>query len=137
MKEQIERVKKSYGRCLAKGDVIGRFYEIFLQCSPLVQEKFKNTDFDKQKKLLRLGVTYMIMYANGDYAGQSSLNNLRKTHSHKQLNIEPELYTFWKESLIKTIGEFDSQFSLSLRNDWEEVINLGISHIKGGYHENH
>ena len=135
MKDAVLRVRKSYGRCLAQGDVIGRFYAVFLDADPAIRAKFAHTDLEQQKRLLRLGVTYLIMYANGDYAGQSSLNHIRDTHGQHFLNIKPDLYEIWQASLLKTVAEFDPEFSADLERDWKTVLAPGIAYITAGYQD--
>ncbi len=44
----------SLGRCIEGGKFLDRFYELFVQSSEEVREKFKNTDLEKQKNALRL-----------------------------------------------------------------------------------
>ena len=133
MKKNVENVKKSYGRCLNAGDFVGRFYEIFLQSHPDVAPKFKNTDMPNQKKLLRFGINYLIMFANKDMAGESAINRIASTHAKDQINIPPYLYSYWRASLLKTIREFDYAYSETIGKDWKTVLDLGIAQISGKY----
>jgi len=51
--QKASNVQNSYGRCLSNGDLIETFYDIFLSSDPKIKERFANTDFANQKKLLR------------------------------------------------------------------------------------
>jgi hemoglobin-like flavoprotein len=133
--ESPKIVQLSFGRCLAHGDLVQRFYDIFLESNPRVAPMFKHTDFEKQKGLLRHGLNLMIMFAKGDAAGQLGLQRLKKSHSKINLNIYPELYKYWQNSLIKAVSEFDRKFDDNIKNAWEEVISYGVDYIKSGYDE--
>ncbi|MEM9982523.1 MAG: globin, partial [Bacteroidota bacterium] len=109
------------------------FYEIFMNADPYVKERFSKTDFEQQKKLIRHGVNLMIMYANEEFVAKVGLERLRKSHSINELNIHPKYYSYWKASLIQTVAEFDNEFDESLRNDWSQVLDVGIAFISSGY----
>lgn len=133
MHSKIETVKESYGRCLVKGDFFGRFYDIFIPSHPLIQPLFANTDFEAQKHRLRHGLNCIIMFAGDQISGISCLNRLQKSHSKQHLNIPPELYPNWKESLLQTIREFDKELKIETLGAWSEIIDLGIEYIVSGY----
>lgn len=125
--------QKSYSRCLVGGKLIDRFYEIFLATSSKIKERFTNTDFDKQKHLLRHGINLMIMYAEGNVVGKSGIDRIRKTHNRHQMNISPEYYSLWKLSLIKAISEIDYEFNAEVEQAWNKTLDVGIEYIKSGY----
>lgn len=133
----IEEIQKSYGRCLlANKDVslFDRFYDVFLESQPSFKQMFANTDFERQKRLLKAGVNMMLMYAK-DNGAVMGLNDIQKTHSHAYLNIKPELYGYWKNSLIKVIEEYDNQFNPVLKAHWNQALDQGIDYIKSGYNK--
>ena len=68
--EILEIFDKSLGRCNARPGFLDRFYERFLAMSPKVAEKFKHTDFVRQKRALRASF-HMMLLAAGD--GRTSL----------------------------------------------------------------
>jgi len=131
--DDIEAVKNSFGRALIKGDLIGRFYEIFLKSHPSIGPMFEKTDLAKQKQLLTQGINLIVLYAEGKSVGLSGLSRIRESHSKGKMNISPTYYNFWKESLITAITEFDPQMSSSLLNSWNKVIVKGIKFITEGY----
>lgn len=129
----IDSVKSSYGRCLAKGDFLGRFYDIFLGSHPDIAPHFKNTDFTRQKELIRHGISCVIMYSSGQFTGQSCLTRIRKSHSKNELNIDPKYYGYWEASLLQTIKEFDRELTPETEEGWKEVITIATDYIKSGY----
>ena len=126
-------VHNSYGRCLANGNVIETFYKKFLSSSPKVAERFKNTDFNEQNKLLKHGLNLMIMYSRGNFAGQAGLKRIKETHSRTKLDIEPHFYQLWKAALLKTIPLHDQKYDPTVEEAWDKVLEMGIQYIKQRY----
>ena len=60
-----DQVMQSYGRCCASADFFDDFYTRFLASSPLIREKFVNTNMQAQKQLLRQGIMNLVMVARG------------------------------------------------------------------------
>ncbi len=129
----FEIVAQSFVRCMIKGDVIGRFYEIFLDSHPDIKHRFANTDFDSQKHLLRQGINLAIMFASGNPVGQNGIKRIRKSHRKSGLNITPDLYPYWKNSFLQATSEFDPEFSDELKRQWDSVLQKSIDYIIDGY----
>jgi len=133
-KEEIKKVKRSYSRCFTGGkDFIQHFYNFFLESHPKIKVLFENTDFKQQKLLLRQGIHCFIMYAEGVFAGDFCLDEITESHNRKNYNIPPEMYRFWKQSLLQALQQQDKQFDEELVALWSEVIDKGIAHISKGY----
>ena len=135
MAEISENVKQSLGRCLLKGDIMSRFYEIFLDSHPDIRPKFTNTDFSKQKRLLRQGINFAIMFADDVEFARSRITRIRTSHSKANLNIPPHLYPYWKKSFIEAVSEIDPQFSPQLAKNWDSVLQKTIDYVIDGYNE--
>ncbi|MGY6561343.1 MAG: hypothetical protein ACXITV_04495 [Luteibaculaceae bacterium] len=131
--ESAKVVQLSFGRCLSQGDLVQRFYAIFLESNPAVKPMFEHTDFSRQKGLLTHGLNLMILYAKGDVSGQLGLDRIRDSHSKLKLNISPDLYQYWQKSLLKAVAEFDRKYDPQVEKAWNEVINHGVNYIKSGY----
>ena len=131
----IELVKKSFDRCAAKGDIIGDFYDIFLESHPDISPQFANTNFVQQKKLLLQGLDLTIMFATDEPVGKIGINRIKKSHCKTALNITPELYPYWKQSLLRAISELDPEFSDKLKEQWDLVLQKSIDYIISGYEE--
>ena len=131
--ENRDEVALSFGRCITRGDVVGRFYELLTGSHPDIRRRFEKTDFDSQKHLLRQGVNLVLMFANDLPVGRSGLARIRKSHSSSALNIPPEFYPYWKSSLLDAVSEFDPEFSDALRLRWAAVLQKGIDYVAGGF----
>ena len=124
-------VMQSYGRCCASPDFFDSFYRHFLASSPLIREKFVDTDMSAQKQLLRQGILNLVMHARG--MPDTKLRALGCSHARGALDIRPELYDLWLQALLQSIGEHDGQCDANTRLAWHEVLNKGISVIKAQY----
>ncbi|TWI54269.1 hypothetical protein IQ22_02132 [Pseudomonas duriflava] len=126
-----DQVMQSYGRCCASPDFFDNFYRRFLASSPLIQEKFLNTDMTAQKALLRQGIMNLVMVARG--MPDTKLRALGESHSRQRMDIRPELYVFWIEALLATIQTHDPQCDETILASWREVLGEGIRVITTEY----
>ncbi len=133
-KDEIRKVKRSYSRCfIGEKNLIDGFYDVFLNSHPDIAVMFKNSDFNQQKLLLRQGINCMIMFAEGVFAGDFCLEEIKKSHNKKHLNIHPDYYPLWKDSLIVNLRKYDPQFDDELLKLWNETIDKGLDFIISGY----
>ena len=64
---------QSLHRCNAKPGFLDRFYERLLEKSPKVREKFRHTDFVRQKQALRESFQLMLLAAGeGEVPGSTA-----------------------------------------------------------------
>ncbi|MCM8530369.1 MAG: hypothetical protein NE330_04345 [Lentisphaeraceae bacterium] len=134
-KEEMQEIKISFGRCLTHGDLFQEFYNGFLKSDPCIAPMFANTDFDKQKGLLKQGLNLALMYADGNVIGQSGLRKIRKTHARNDMNIAPHLYPLWINSFLATVEKMDPQMTPQLLAKWRGALTVAVDYIKGGYLE--
>ncbi len=132
-KDEIRQVKRSFARCFIKEDLILRFLNIIVESHPDIAPHFKNTDFDQIKLLLRQGVNCVIMYADGVFAGEFCLEELRISHNRKHMAINPKFYPYWIKSLIQAVSELDPEFTTELGILWGEVVTPGVTFLGDGY----
>lgn len=128
-------VNASYGRCLSSKDFLNDFYKNLFSSSPEVSKKFRNTDMEIQKKMVKESITTLMIYAKNK---QSTFANMRLEqigviHSKKNHDIKIEHYGLWIESLIKTIRKHDPECDQALEDMWVSVLKTGIEKIKSYY----
>lgn len=133
MKEDIARVRLSYGRAIAKRGFLDRFYEIFLASDSSIARKFKNTDLEKQKELLGMSVNMVILFPQENKIAKNAVSRIRESHSQKRLNIEPNMYDLWRVSLVQAVSECDPEFDDQHEKSWEAVLQIAIDYIIEGY----
>ena len=129
----VDDVKESFVRCMIHGDIVGRFYDIFLESHPDIKSRFANTDFNSQKQLLRQGINLAVMFADDNDIGKKGINRIRNSHSKSGLNIPPDLYPYWKKSFIQAASEYDQEFSVELESQWNSILQKTIDHVIAGY----
>lgn len=108
------------------------FYEIFVKSSPEIAEKFKNTDMELQKSMLRRSLYHMMNFfvtkESGDY-----LKALGAQHSKSVNDITPKMYELWLDAMIETLRECDPEYSPTVALAWRVVFAPGISYMKFHY----
>ena len=130
----IENIfKHSLHKCEQNEKFLTRFYEHFIASSPRVAEKFVNTNFEHQIGAMRLSLRMMAMASVQSDAADLYLEYIAKRHDRHHLNIEPELYDNWLESLIDTAREFDDEFDEEVEKAWRSVMRYGIDYMISHY----
>jgi len=129
--DSVDIVMQSFGRCCSKERFFDDFYEIFFASSEKIRNKFVNTNMEAQKKLLRQGILNLLLYARG--MPDDKLQQLAKSHSKRKMDIAPDLYDFWLDSLITACKMHDDLFTPADEKLWREVLKKGIDIIKAGY----
>lgn len=132
--QTLEIFDRSLGRCNASPEFLDRFYEKFLAMSPKVAEKFKNTDFVRQKRALRASFHMMLLAAgDGEDGAERHLQSLAASHSRAQLDIGAELYDYWLDSILAAVRECDELWNRDVEDAWERVMGVGIKYLLSHY----
>ncbi len=108
------------------------FYENFTRTSPQARAKFEKTDMDRQKKMLKKSFYSLVVF----YATNSAddyLVDIAERHSRDNLDIPPNLYDLWLETLILTVAQYDEQFDDDVELAWRLVLSTGITYMKYKY----
>lgn len=133
-KDSVKKLKRSYARCfIGDKNLIDAFYDDFLKSHPDIPKKFEKTDFVQQKLLLRQGINCMLMYAEGVFAGDFCLEEIKISHNKRHYNIHPSYYPYWKNSLLKMLSQHDPEYNTDLNNLWNEALEHGIKFMTEGY----
>jgi hemoglobin-like flavoprotein len=132
----IKTYDESLKRCNARPGFLGSFYERFLASSPVVKEKFANTDFVRQKRALRASLQLMVLAAQDETKGpERYLRDVATSHDRAHLDIGAGLYDLWLDSILATVKEYDPEFSPEVENAWEQVMTVGIQYLVSHYNE--
>ena len=92
---------------------------------------FTHTDMAEQRRLLRAGITWMIMHSRG--GGRSKLESLGKSHSRHGYNVPPALYRHWLDALVESVAAYDPHYDATLGQHWRGVMTPGIEVIASAY----
>jgi len=130
MTERTSTVAASLARCLGDSKFLDRFYELFVSSSDAVADKFRNTDFDSQKRALASSLYLMIMAMEGGDAAVAYMERIAARHGRNDLDIRPEMYDVWLDCLVCAASECDPEFSDDIEQDWREVMRFGIDFMR-------
>jgi hemoglobin-like flavoprotein len=129
MSQRTSIVAESLARCLDNGRFLDRFYELFVSSSDTVADKFRNTDFVKQKRTLASSLYLMIMAMEGD-GPVAYLERIADRHGRNDLDIRPEMYDVWLDCLVCAASECDPEFSDEVEQEWRDVMRVGIDFMR-------
>jgi hemoglobin-like flavoprotein len=133
------QVIDSFKRCQAKPGFLDRFYQLFLASSPRVAERFRNTDFERQKVMLRASLHTLLAGASdgGAVPGagpiRAHLEHMAQRHGRLELDIPPDLYDLWLHCLVQAVSEHDPEFSDEVGNAWRQALRPGIDFMRAHY----
>lgn len=123
MQDDFTDVQQSYGRCLQSGCFIDRFYEILMDSRPEMRPAFSRTDFGRQRRALRHGITQAILYAGGSAVVQNKVAQMAEVHSRKgRAPVPPGMYRDWLESLLSAVRESDPRITPALEARWRSAL---------------
>ncbi|BBL69565.1 LuxR C-terminal-related transcriptional regulator [Methylogaea oryzae] len=124
-------VDKSYVRCATTGRFASDFYQAFLNSSPLVAEKFANTDMEHQARLLDYAIRTLILFFRDPMAVTvETIRALGVLHDRQHLNIDPSLYDPWLDALLAAVEKNDPDFNRQLANAWGQVVRHGVAAMR-------
>jgi hemoglobin-like flavoprotein len=131
---EIEIFNDSLARCLRGEQFFQRFYELFLASSAEVRDKFSNTDFGRQRRMLQTSFYVLVEYiALGWPECQAYLERIASSHSRQGRDIRPELYDLWLDCLLRAVQERDEQYSSEVEAAWRYMMGAGIAFLKSRY----
>ena len=135
--EKNQLIQQSLGRCLlnksAGKGFLDAFYDELLASDPRVKPMFAATDMANQKELLKHGLSMLVMYSTGTAIAKTAIQQLALKHDRTHLNVEPALYRFWIESLLRCVNKYDPKYDDTLRKAWNAVLDQGITVMKQAY----
>jgi hemoglobin-like flavoprotein len=130
-----ETFRASLKRCLVTPDFLHDFYEMFMAASGEVREKFRNTDFPRQTRVLADSLFIMAVASESqdEAIAWKELDRLAERHSRAGLDIRPALYDVWLDCLVDAARRHDPEFSADVENAWRQALRPGIEHLRSAY----
>jgi hemoglobin-like flavoprotein len=123
MDPEIEPVIASYHRARQSGLLFDTFYDIFLGKSPEIPPMFAQTNFERQKLMLRESILEMLQFAQHGI-GRNEIEQLGDRH--RRLQIKPVHYDMWLDALCETLADQDPEFNAELETLWRKSMHKGI-----------
>jgi hemoglobin-like flavoprotein len=131
----VESFLSSLKRCLGVPGFMESFYESFVSSSAEVREKFRNTDLQRQARMLSDSLYVLAVAVQGQTGSpaRGDLPRLAERHSRKDLDIRPLLYDHWLTCLIDTARRHDPEFTPEVEAAWRATLAVGIAYMKARY----
>jgi len=124
--EAVQIAEDSYRRC-GQDHFFPAFYQRLLKSHPAIAPKFAKTDFQKQHKLLQHGIGLLLIFAKRQ--NPALLERIAGRHAPHDLDIGPELYPFFVDSLLATVRQFDPQVNAEVEDAWRQALAPGIAFL--------
>ena len=126
-------VKASYGRCCAAPDFFACFYRNFFKACPQAQPLFAKTNFERQHKLLQHAIGLLLVFPLQPSTDPPLLDRVAERHSRRDLGIDPKLNPAFVDSLIRTAGEHDPEFTADTEHAWRQTVAPGVAYMVSRY----
>jgi hemoglobin-like flavoprotein len=125
----------SLKRCLERPDFMLDFYGFFMDSSPEIRQKFANTDFKKQTRVVADSFWAISVAAQGPKSSPAwtEMPRLAAKHSRSELNIPPAMYDTWLDCLIQAVRKHDSAFSAEVEAAWRTTLGAAIEYMRSKY----
>ena len=133
MLPDLDAVTASYHRCRVSEKFIDTFYEHFLAKSEEVREKFRDTDFARQKLMLRESLLMLLLVNQNEPGAIQELERLGERHSRRGVDIPPHLYDLWLDALCEAVEKHDPEYKPILDDKWQAAMQPGIKMIVSRY----
>ena len=85
-----------------KRDLIGCFYDQFLGSSEEIRRRFDATDLKHQEQMLRDSFKHVLTFST-KRRSNDELERIANRHSRSDLDVRPELYALWLDSLVESV----------------------------------
>jgi len=126
----------SFERIMGQGaynpDFVDSFYTRFLASSPAIGERFEKTDMSRQKTMLHDSFTTLVDF-NTHRRLTAQMQRLGSVHGPNASDVPPELYTFWLDSLVATVRDYDPQYGDDVELAWRLTLAPGIAYLQHAY----
>lgn len=131
--EDLELVNDSLERCTPQAEFFEQFYWRFHGSSDEIAAKFEGTDAKTQARALRTAFLLLLQAIAGDPAAWQRLELRAIRHDRRHLDIKPEMYGLWKESLLDTVRDFDPRADARTEQAWRTVVQQAIDFMTARY----
>lgn len=129
----VDRFQESLGRIASEQTAFfDLFYQLFIAANEEVAEKFKHTDFERQKRVLRESLKELLMFFLS-HRITPYMKGLARVHDRSHRDIRPELYELWLEKLLEAARRLDEHFDDDDELAWRLVLRPGIEFMKFHY----
>ncbi len=126
-------MRASFLRCCQQDDFIDIFYFELTTRAPETGRMFAGTKMSTQDTLVRSGISYLIEFAAGVPGVRSKIDEIGRKHDRNHLQVRPDLYPAWVDSLVAAVRECDAHADDGLCAAWRQVVEPGVQLIAAAY----
>jgi hemoglobin-like flavoprotein len=131
--EDVHVVVASYARCREQGGFIKRFYQQLWARDPTIQQRFRNTNMERQEAIMREAINMLLMFAGGSVVARMGLERIAAVHSRKRHAVPPALYSLFADVLIETARTSDPRWVSALEQQWRAALRPGLEYMAARY----
>lgn len=127
-RKQVHQVSESYLRFGNSAAFYKDFYQLLLSQSDEIAAMFRDTEWDRQRHLLKSALKSAILFAKEPDVQlvRMHMDRIAHTHSKERYNVRPELYPIWLDCMIQTISTHDPEYSEALGDAWRATLTPAI-----------
>ena len=129
----IDDFHESLERCGLSPEFLQDFYRRFIASSPEIAVKFANTNFKTQARILKTSLYMAMLASDQNHEAREYLGRIANRHNREELDIKPEYYDLWIESMISTVREYDPKFNNEIEQLWRNFMQPAIEFMKSQY----
>lgn len=133
VQEAMTEARASYDRCGQAPRFVDDFYARLFEVLPEARARFAQTDFDRQRRLLRHAIGLLLNFP-AEHGGEPNiLSRLAERHSRRDLGIDPSFYPPFLESLIDTVKRHDPACTPAVEQAWRTTLAKGFAYMQSRY----
>lgn len=133
MREAMAEARASYDRCAQVPRFVDDFYDRLFEVLPAARARFAQTDFDRQRRLLRHAIGLLLSFPSERDGEPNILSRIAERHGRKDLAIEPAFYGPFLESLIDTVKRHDPACTPAVEQAWRTTLAKGFAYMQSRY----
>ena len=80
-----------------------------------------------------MSLSMAILFPQDNVVATHAMDKVRDRHNKNNLDIKPEYYDYWLNSLITVVFTSDPGFTPELEQHWRTTMRHVINHITSGY----
>lgn len=133
MQQAMADARSSYDRCAQVPQFVDDFYARLFEVQPKAKERFAQTDFERQRKLLRHAIGLLLSFPAEREGEPNILSRLAERHGRRDLAIDPSFYGPFLESLIDTVKRHDPACTPAIEQAWRTTLAQGFAYMQSRY----
>lgn len=131
-KRNVDKLLESYSRISRDLKFYDEFYRDLTQNVEIL-EHFRGVSKARRSFFLKTSLPTLVMSAIGSHVAKKRLGSLSEKHARDHMNVDPDLYEFWHDTLITLLSKYDEEFDEELKALWSSAIREGTKMFIDAY----